>query len=89
LDITSAAFTTFSQRSQQDRIFEPNAEWTAQQMLEAFPFDAAPKYLLRDRDRIYGQEFRKQVEIMNINEVLSAPRSPWQSYLSFPSSRNW
>jgi putative transposase len=34
--------------------------------------------LLRDRDRVYGQEFRKQVAIMNINEVLSAPRSPWQ-----------
>ena len=33
----------------------PTAEWTAQQMLEAFPFDTAPKYLLRDRDRIYGQ----------------------------------
>src|SRR5215510_14650286 len=56
----------------------PPAEWTAQQTLEAFPFDTAPKYLLRDRDRIYGQEFRKQVEVMNINEVLSAPRSPWQ-----------
>jgi hypothetical protein len=47
----------------------PTAEWTAQQMLEAFPFDTAPKYLLRDRDRIYGQEFRKQVEVMNIKEV--------------------
>jgi putative transposase len=47
-------------------------------MLEAFPFDTAPRYLLRDRDRVYGQEFRKQVAIMNINEVLSAPRSPWQ-----------
>src|SRR5262249_1590900 len=45
---------------------------------EAFPFDTAPKYLLRDRDRIYGQEFRKQVEVLNIKEVLSAPRSPWQ-----------
>jgi len=56
----------------------PTAEWTAQQMMEAFPFDTAPKYLLRDRDRIYGQEFRKQVEVMNIKEVLSAPRSPWQ-----------
>src|SRR5262249_9057497 len=33
----------------------PTAEWTAQQMLEAFPFDTAPKYLLRDRDRIYGE----------------------------------
>jgi putative transposase len=56
----------------------PTAGWTAQQMLEAFPFDTAPKYLLRDRDRIYGQKFRKQVEVMNIAEVLSAPRSPWQ-----------
>ncbi len=45
-------------------------------MLEAFPFDTAPKYLLRDR--IYGQEFRDQVAVMNIHEVLSAPRSPWQ-----------
>jgi putative transposase len=56
----------------------PTAEWTAQQMLEAFPFDTAPRYLLRDRDRIYGQEFRDQVAVMSINEVLSAPRSPWQ-----------
>ena len=56
----------------------PTAQWTAQQMLEAFPFDTAPKYLLRDRDGIYGQEFRKQLEVMDINEVLSAPRSPWQ-----------
>src|SRR5215467_10004764 len=56
----------------------PTAEWTAQQMLEAFPFDTAPRYLLRDRDRIYGQDFRRQVAVININEVLSAPRSPWQ-----------
>ena len=56
----------------------PTAKWTAQQMLEAFPFDTAAKYLLRDRDRIYGEEFRRQVEVMNIKEVLSAPRSPWQ-----------
>src|SRR5262249_41501604 len=53
----------------------PSAEWTAQQMLEAFSFDTAPKYLLRDRDRIYGQEFRKQVEVMNINEVLGARKN--------------
>src|SRR6476620_206462 len=43
----------------------PTAEWTAQQMLEAFPFDKAPRYLLRDRDGIYGQEFRKQLEVMD------------------------
>jgi len=56
----------------------PTAEWTAQQILEAFPFDTAPRHLLRDRDRIYGQEFRSRVAVMNIKEVLSAPRSPWQ-----------
>ena len=50
----------------------------AQQIIEAFPFDSAPKYLLRNRDRIYGHEFRKQIEVMNIKEVLGAPRSPWQ-----------
>jgi putative transposase len=56
----------------------PTAEWTAQQILEAFPFDTAPKYLLRDRDGIYGFEFRKQVEVMGIEEVLGTPRSLWQ-----------
>src|SRR6266704_572286 len=56
----------------------PTAEWTARQILEAFPFETAPKYLLRDRDGIYGAEFREQVAVMNITEVLSAPRSPWQ-----------
>ena len=56
----------------------PTAEWAAQQIVEAFPFDTAPKYLLRDRDRIYGQKFRDQAAVMTINEVLSAPRSPWQ-----------
>jgi transposase InsO family protein len=56
----------------------PTATWTAQQVVEAFPFDSMPKYLLRDRDGIYGHEFRDQVEAMNIKEVLGAPRSPWQ-----------
>src|SRR5437667_11068082 len=56
----------------------PTAEWTAQQILEAFPFDLAPKYLLRDRDRIYGHAFREQVAFMQIQEVLGAPRCPWQ-----------
>jgi transposase InsO family protein len=56
----------------------PTAEWTSQQLREAFPFDQAPRYLLRDRDGIYGDEFRKDVEAMGIEEVLSFPRSPWQ-----------
>jgi transposase InsO family protein len=56
----------------------PTAEWTAQQLREAFPFDQIPRYLLRDRDGIFGTEFRRDVEAMGIQEVLSAPRSPWQ-----------
>ena len=56
----------------------PTAEWTAQQLREAFPFEQIPRYLLRDRDKIFGDEFGRQVKDMNIEEVLSAPRSPWQ-----------
>ena len=51
---------------------------TAQQLREAFPFKQIPRYLLRDRDKIFGDEFGRQVRDMNIEEVLSAPRSPWQ-----------
>jgi transposase InsO family protein len=57
----------------------PTAAWTALQIIEAFPFNSAPKYLLRDRDGIYGKVFRKQLEAMNISEILIAPRSPWQN----------
>jgi transposase InsO family protein len=56
----------------------PTAEWTAQQLREAFPWDTAPRYLLRDRDRIFGADFVEQVKAMGIEQVLSAPRSPWQ-----------
>ena len=56
----------------------PTAEWTAQQLREAFPFEQIPRYLLRDRDDIFGGEFRKDVKAMGIKEVLSTPRSPWQ-----------
>jgi putative transposase len=56
----------------------PTAEWTAQQLRDAFPWDAAPRYLLRDRDQIFGEDFTKQVQDMGIQEVLSTPRAPWQ-----------
>jgi len=56
----------------------PTAEWTAQQLREAFPFEQIPRYLLRDRDRIFGDEFTRAVKAMGITEVLSAPLSPWQ-----------
>jgi putative transposase len=57
----------------------PTAVWTAQQMIEAFPEDTAPRFLLRDRDCIYGEGFCRRVEGMQIEEVLTAPRSPWQN----------
>lgn len=57
----------------------PTSCWTAQQMIEAFPFDSAPGYVIRDRDRIYGSTFRRRVANMGIDEVLIAPRSPWQN----------
>jgi transposase InsO family protein len=56
----------------------PTAEWTGQQLREAFPFDQLPRYLLRDRDAIFGNAFRRQVRDMGIQEVLCTPRSPWQ-----------
>ena len=57
----------------------PTAEWTGQQIPEAFPWDSAPRYLLHDRDAIYGEAFRQRVSEMGIQEVLTAPRSPWQN----------
>ncbi len=57
----------------------PTAQWTAQQISEAFPWEAAPRYLLRDRDRVYGRAFRTRMKCMGIEEVLTAPRSPWQN----------
>jgi transposase InsO family protein len=57
----------------------PIAERTARQLLEAFPWDNAPRYLLRDRDGAYGEKFCETAKGMGIREVLTAPRSPWQN----------
>jgi hypothetical protein len=61
----------------------PTAEWTARQIVEAFPWDTAPQYLLRDRDGVYGTHFRSRVAGFQVTEVLIAPRAPWQNPLSF------
>jgi putative transposase len=57
----------------------PTAQWAAQQIIEAFPDDTSPRYLLRDRDSIYGAEFRSRVKGMQIDEVVTAPHSPFQN----------
>ena len=56
----------------------PTAWWAGQQIVEAFPDNTAPRYLLRDRDKVYGCDFRERIRGMSIEEVLSAPASPWQ-----------
>ena len=57
----------------------PTAHWTAQQIVNAFPDDSAPSYLLHDRDQVYGEPFRRRVKGLRIKEVLTAPHSPWQN----------
>ena len=58
---------------------DPSAAWTAIQIVQAFPWETAPRYLLRDRDGIYGSFFRHRVRRLGIEEVVIARRSPWQS----------
>jgi transposase InsO family protein len=57
----------------------PTAPWIAQQLREAFPWDSAPRHVIRDRDGAYGAAFRATVKAMYIEEVVTAPRSPWQN----------
>lgn len=57
----------------------PGAEWTAHQVIQAFPYDSAPRFLQRDNDAIYGDYFRERIKSLGIEEVISAPRSPWQN----------
>jgi hypothetical protein len=59
----------------------PTAAWLSRQVTEAFPWDTAPRFLLRDRDGSYGSAFSERVEAMGIAEVITAPRSPWQKRL--------
>jgi transposase InsO family protein len=57
----------------------PTAVWLSHQVTEAFPWDTAPRYLLRDRDASYGADFCNRLEAMGIAQVVTAPRSPWQN----------
>ena len=58
---------------------DPSAAWTANRIVQTFPWESAPRYLLRDRDGIYGSSFRRRVHHLGIEEVVIARRSPWQS----------
>ncbi len=58
----------------------PTTAWVAQQITEAFPWDSAPRYVIRDRDSVYSALVRARIKAMGIKEVVTAPpRSPWQN----------
>src|SRR5271169_2101028 len=57
----------------------PTAEWVARQITEAFPWDEAPRYMIRDRDRIYGTVVTRRLRAMGIRDKPIAPASPWQN----------
>jgi transposase InsO family protein len=57
----------------------PTAEWTARQLIEVCALEEGPRYLIRDRDRVYGERFSRQAERLDIREAVIAPRSPWQN----------
>jgi transposase InsO family protein len=57
----------------------PTAEWVALQITEAFPWDEVPRYLIRDRDRIYGSVVTRRLRAMGIRDKPTAPASPWQN----------
>jgi transposase InsO family protein len=57
----------------------PTAEWVARQITEAFPWDEAPHYLIRDRDRIYGSIVTRRLRAMGIRDKPTAPAAPWQN----------
>jgi len=57
----------------------PTADWTSLQLIQAFPFDTAPRYLIRDRDGVYGPKVIDTLDILDIEQIVTAPRSPWQN----------
>ena len=59
--------------------FHPTAEWTALQLIQAFPFDTAPRFIIRDRDGIYGEKVQEAIRSIGSRELVIAPRSPWQN----------
>ena len=57
----------------------PTAAWTVQQLREAWPWDTAPRFVIRDHDAVYGSALQQVTQAMGIEEVVTAPRSPWQN----------
>ncbi len=58
---------------------KPTAAWTSLQLIQAFPFESAPRYLIRDRDGVYGRTVMDTLDLLDIKQIATAPRSPWQN----------
>jgi transposase InsO family protein len=58
---------------------KPSAEWIARQLTEAYGWHEAPRYIVRDRDRVYGEAFIRRLRAMGIRDRPIAPHSPWQN----------
>src|SRR5262249_11611551 len=76
---SSCCRTTDAESCNVNCTHHPTSTWMAQQLVEAFPEDTAPGWLLRDRDRIYNDEVHRRIATLGITEVVSSPLSPWQS----------
>ena len=57
----------------------PTSKWIAQQLTEAFPFDSAPKYLIRDRDAKFGFGVERRISALGIKDIVTTPASPWEN----------
>jgi len=57
----------------------PTAEWTARQLIETCGLEESPRYLIRDRDQVFGERFSRQARMLELREAVIAPRSPWQN----------
>jgi putative transposase len=64
----------------------PTAAWTARRIREAWPWDTAPRFVIRDRDTIYGSDRPRAAQSMGVEDVLTAPRSPWQNPCAGPAA---
>ncbi len=69
----------FSKKGRRGGPSSTTTSWTGRQLLEAAPWDTAPRYMLRDRDGIYGHDFMRCVHALVITRVMTAPRPPWQN----------
>lgn len=79
MPVTSLSATMLSATTHVPSFLIPSPSWTGQQLVNAFPYDSAPKYVLRDRDKIYSAKFVRRLRAIGLEQILTAAESPWQN----------